>query len=226
MAAHASDYFVHSTIRRPPESFDFPCIVIVEGVDDCWFIGKILEDQDVDPSIVRVVPAQGVDQIAGVLELIFKSRPFKQRSIRKCAIIFDSDEDPTSVMRDIHNVMIAFNAPTPNHNEIVPSSGCTFGIFTMPGSGRTGDLERLCWETVISNPMPKSIEDFLNNVEFQGKYSLDKRWKRLVQCYLAMVPGELARGAGRGYAVGHFDRTAQPLLEIQQFLSSLLNERQ
>jgi predicted ATP-dependent endonuclease of OLD family len=199
------------------------CVIFVEGQDDVFFLSAILEEINADPKTVGIVEVGGKENFRPRLSTFLKSSSFTQKIVNTIAIVCDADSDPIKVETSISAVFTDAGYPALKlGTHILSAAGTKVGLFTMPNSTNTGDLEKLCIDTVTGHPLEKGAEDFIAQAEkiaLEGEKKLKgSRHKRKAQVFLAGLPNDVVRGAGRGYAIGCFDVAHGALEPIRSFL--------
>lgn len=200
-----------------------PCVVFVEGQDDAFFLSALLAEIAADPLTFGIVQVKGKEKFPAHLGGFFKSPNFTQGVTKTVLIVCDADGDPKKVEAQIGAVLTAAQQPFVSLGQYVTNAkGVKIGLFTMPNTTTPGDLESLCLETVADHPVAQTAESFIAVAEAaavaDGKKLNGSRHKRKAQVYLAGMPNEPVRGAGRGYALGCF-RAGHPALEpLRAFL--------
>lgn len=198
-------------------------LIFVEGQDDAYFLSALLTEIGADPKTTGIVEVEGKENFPTRLKLFLKSPSFTQGVNRTIAIVCDADSNPKRVETEINAVFALMQQPTVVLGEYVTNGkGVKIGLFTMPNPTATGDLESLCLDTVAGHPLEQSAELFMATAETtavsDGKKLNGSRHKRKAQVFLAGMPNDLVRGAGRGYASGYFCVGHKALDPLKNFL--------
>lgn len=199
-------------------------VLLVEGPDDAYFFDAILTDIGASPAKVGINYLSGRDNFDSDLGVFLKSSPFKHGAVNTYAIVIDADTDPARAIADAHAVLKKYREPTPSSGSFVSApSGRQgrVGLLLLPSGNEKGDLEEVCLRTIPNDPLYIRVNAFLSETISLGG-EIDHLSKRKVQTYLANKHGELCRGPGRAFSLGHFDRAHQSLLTVQQFCRDLL----
>lgn len=199
------------------------CVVFVEGQDDAVFLSTLLDEINADPEKIGIVEVEGKENFPPRLRSFLKSSNFTQGVVKTIAVVCDSDENPKSIEQQISDALVASGQPEiVLGGYIAGDRGVRFGLFTMPDPVSQGDLEKLCLDTVMGHPLEGSAEVYISSAE---KFAHDSRvrlngsrHKRKAQVFLAGVPNEVVRGAGRGFANGCFDISHEALNPLREFL--------
>lgn len=199
------------------------CVIFVEGQDDAFFLSAILEEMHADPEKIGIVQVEGKENFPPRLKTFLKSSNFTQGIVQTIAIVCDADADPNRVQTDLSAVFTGSGQPVLLLGDYVTNgNGTKIGLFTMPNSTTSGDLEKLCLDTVVGHPLEEGAEEFITTAEGiangSGANLSGSRHKRKAQVFLAGMPNEVVRGAGRGYAVGCFDDGHAALAPLRAFL--------
>lgn len=198
-------------------------LIFVEGQDDAFFLSALLNEIGADPSKTGIVEVEGKENFSTRLKMFLKSPNFTQGVNRTIAIVCDADGNPNKVEADINAVLtFAKQPPVTLGGYVSNQKGIKFGLFTMPNPTTPGDLESLCLDTVAGHPLEQSAETFMAAAETDaannGKKLNGSRHKRKAQVFLAGMPNEVVRGAGRGYACGYFCTNHNALQPLKSFL--------
>lgn len=206
---------------------DLPCIIFVEGQDDAYFLSSLLEEIGAKPTEVGIVGVDGKENFSSHLRGFLKSPNFTQGKVKSVAIICDADSCPLKAEASIAAIFKAAGQPVIKLGTYVTNAtGVQIGLFTMPNTSSSGDLEKLCLDTVEGSPLEQKAEAFIAAAESDAAASgtnlNGSRHKRKAHVFLAGQPGELVRGAGRGYSLGLFPRDHHSLNPLRAFLAATL----
>ncbi len=178
-----------------------------------------------DPLKTGIVEVQGKENFSSHLQMFFKAPSFTQGINRTVAVVCDADDDPKKREAEINVVLTSAQQPNVTlGNYVTNAKGVRIGLFTMPDQATSGDLESLCLDTVADHPLALGAEEFMASAETiataDGKKLNGSRHKRKAQVFLAGMPNDVARGAGRGYAKGHFGTGHAALEPLKNFLQA------
>jgi hypothetical protein len=206
---------------------DRESIIFVEGVDDAYFISTLLLELQADEDKVGILKVDGTGNFPRALRAYFKSPNFSQGKNKSIAIICDADENPNYIKSEINIAFQQASQPALiNGNHVVNEKGLKFGLFLMPDSTNTGDLELLCLSTVEGSTIEQYSENFISeaysHATSQQKTVTGSRNKRKAQVYLAGISHVLSRGAGRGFSTDCFDKAHSNLNPIREFLEKTI----
>ena len=200
-------------------------VIFVEGDDDASFLETLLENVNADPAKVGIVSVGGNAKFYSELQTFTTKNPsFTQRHTKRFAIVCDADDNPHEVEKKINTSLQNVSKDRIASGEwVAGKGGIAIGLFVMPRTGFTGDLEKLCLDTVCGNTIEAAAENFIaaaENTAAQNKTPLHgSRHKRKAQVFLAGTPGELCRGAGRGFRNGLFNAKHEALQPLMDFLA-------
>ena len=93
-----SKYYEKDNLRQNRE-----CVIILEGIDDIFFISKLIENLDANPNYVGLVQVGGTTRFKERLELFFKQPHFTQGKNKSVAIICDSDNNHLKKQNNQHH---------------------------------------------------------------------------------------------------------------------------
>lgn len=197
-----------------------PKVILVEGQDDSFFFGHLLENLGANKESIGIISITGHSQLSENLVSLKKSSLFVQGKVTRIAVALDADTDSASALDRIHTAYRACDFPTPAHSHFTAnSSGIEFGAYVIPSHPGTDDLERLCLDTIPNNPLLGSARTFLTKMENDFGVPTAKRYKRLAQIFLALQNIE-TRGVGRSF-IDVFDINHESLNGIRDFVGRL-----
>ncbi|WP_371259412.1 DUF3226 domain-containing protein [Acidiphilium sp. PM] len=194
----------------------------VEGIDDCWFLGSIFSEMELDPTRVLIISVGGQDNFAEYFQLFRKHSKYKNGTIKSIAILCDADDSFSGKTNRMNAIFSSVSWPKMTHAKPIPGVR-KFGLFIFPEDGQDGDLEHLCLQTVIETDIGELSSDTINRAQQIHGLSLNNLSKRQSQTYLAISSGNLCRGVGRGFADGRFNRNHEKLKPIRIFISEMVN---
>lgn len=202
---------------------DKECVIILEGMDDIYFIKKLLSNLSADHQKIGLVQVGGTPRFEKQLNFFFKSANYTQGKIKSIAIICDSDDSPQKITKSIHCALKAANEPTPHSgSHITNTKGIKIGFFTLPQPEVRGDLEKLCLESVKDNELAIAAKKYIAEAKGIAQKNATTMagsiYKREAQVYLGGVPNAQSRGAGKGFYDGHFDVNHPNLNPLKRFL--------
>lgn len=204
------------------------CVILLEGLDDIYFISKLLLELKANPDEVGLMHVEGNSNFSSRLPLFFKKSPgFTQGKNQSVAIICDADDSYQEAKKKINEALREGGQPTlDSGTHVTNSRGIKIGLFIMPEPDQIGDLEKLCLSTVNGSALEKEAEKFIAAAEVNAvttKISLNgSRYKRKAHVYLAGIPARVVRGAGMGYKEEFFDNTHTALDPIKDFLRNTI----
>jgi hypothetical protein len=208
-------------IKGPPTQLDRASVLLVEGTDDAFFFETILAQLRADPARVAIAIIGGKDNLTSELGAFIKSSAFVSGVIHSYAIIVDSDADPVASLRKVHAALGKYNQPKASVATIDATSQPKVGVYLIPSGTESGELETLALKTVDGAPVMPHLQTFLKEAQSISG-NLDKIYKRSAQAFLAVQPGELCRGTGRGFSNGHFPLADPCLDDIKRFVTELI----
>jgi hypothetical protein len=170
---------------------------------------------------VAIIPLKGKDKLARNIELLVASNAFKTKKLLRYAVVRDGDLDPAVALTNVQDTLEKFGEPRTPHAQYVPNSvGIDVGTFIIPSATIAGDLERLCLDTIPGDPIVSEVKVFYDKItSIHGQ--LPNRFKRLAQIYLAFRQ-EDARGVGRAFHLGVFEKIHPSLDDVRAFLIGLM----
>lgn len=201
-----------------------PKVLLVEGTDEAFFFDRLLQDMAADPEKIRIFPTGGKDNLHGSLGGFVKSAPFRAGVVTAYAIVQDADSDPNISLNAIHGALRGHAEPTPANRTFEPAVQPPLhhvGIFLLPPSGRSGNLDTLCLNTLDAAPLLACVDAYIECANGAGAMLASDLDKRRTQVYLASR-AELCRGAGRGYSLGYFDANHASLEPLKAFIGTLI----
>jgi hypothetical protein len=194
-------------------------VVIVEGKDDGAFFDHLLTLIGADPGSVGVIATSGNSKLKSNLEALKRSRAFASGIVENIGVIQDSDVDPSSALAALHEALAAVDFPTPNHAAF--SAGIPrVGVFLLPSAASTGDLERVCLETIPEDARKVAATAFFDMADAEfGPFN--HKTKRAAAIFLTLVH-EDTKGVGNAFSQGVFDAEHPSLADLKAFLSELI----
>ena len=201
------------------------CVIFVEGVDDAYFLSKLLAEIGADPSKNGIVEVGGKTNFSSRLRAFLKSSNFTRGVIKRLIIVCDADANATAAHGSIRDTLQNAGQPAIEQNSFATNeTGITIGIFAMPNGQDAGDLESLCLDTVAGTELAAAADSYMQAAvdiaQSKRKVMTGSLTKRKAQIYLAGFPDDLCRGAGRGYSIGAFDNSHVALAPLKAFLTS------
>lgn len=207
---------------------DRDTVLFVEGPDDATFLEELLTLLKANPSKVGILTVGGNANFGTELnEFITLNPAVTQRRVKRIAVVCDADDNPGQIELLINNSLNPISGGyIASGTWIAGVSGIQVGLFIFPAPGIPGDLDKLCLDTVVGTSVEIAAENFINAAEGlatkNGVKLSGSRYKRKVQAFLAGSPGELSRGAGRGFRNGLFNASHIALDPLRGFLAMTL----
>lgn len=200
-------------------------VFFVEGTDDATFLEELLGSLGADPMKVGIVTVGGNTKfVQEISAFVSKNPAITQGRIKALGVVCDADSNPAATEVGMNEALEQLTGMhVPSGGWIDGARGIKVGLFVMPSPGEAGDLEKLCLDTVAGHPVEAAAENFVKTAEGlaqeNGALMPGSRFKRKAQVFLAGLPGELSRGAGRGFANGLFDSAHPALSPLKSFLT-------
>lgn len=200
---------------------DAETVILVEGVDDGYFLDEVLASIGANPSQVGVCLADGKEKMHVLLKAVLKSPSFTTGKIRRYAVIRDVDDSVQTCLNECQRLFTDAGEPCPAPNDFsVRSDGRSIGLFLLPNATSAGSLETLALQTVSGTPLLSATDSYLSSAVAHGG-SNDHIDKRRMQAFLASWAKPLCNGVGWATRKGHFDVSAPELGELKVFLTDL-----
>lgn len=201
-------------------------MLIVEGMDDAYFLDRILALENADPAIVRVVYAKGDSKIGTAAEGIVKSRDYVTGVTTQIALMRDADGNPSQSLSTVQAAFTDLGLHAPAHGQFSICNHESFdrrtGVWVVPSDVQAGMLETVLLQTVQTDTRFLVVQSALQQIEAHRGSALDRRDKRLMRLFLAVGDHD-CMGAGRAFNLGAFDADDPLLADIRQFVRDFLN---
>lgn len=198
------------------------CVFIVEGEDDGVFLEHILSLKGSNPEKIEVQYVKGISKIAPYLSALAKSPPVTSGAIKKICIIVDADTDFESAQNSVNNWLVAAGLPNVESGKIESRGGIEVGLYLLPNSNETGELEDLIISSLSSDGRIVSAIEVVES--FEDKSSpFKKKSKRIIQVALGISAVDLCAGAGRGIRNGAFDIELKDVPGLDEFIDKFLS---
>jgi hypothetical protein len=192
----------------------------VEGIDDAYFLDRILELQKADESRVGIIYLEGQGKLDENVKQLTRSAAMTREVIKRYAIITDSDADPGGTLREIHKVLARYGQPQPAHG-MCNGAAPAVGLFLIPSASEDGNLEKLLLSTIDKDGKLIYVRKFSDDL--QASFGqLDDQEKRLSRIYLDCCDGHY-RGAGRAFSAGKFEAGHAALDALKRFVTLMVS---
>lgn len=200
---------------------DAETVILVEGVDDGYFLDTVLTSIGSNPDKVGVCLADGKDKLPILLKAVLKSPWFTSGKIKRYAVVRDVDESVLTCMEECRKLFSDAGEPFPEANSFsLRSDGRSNGLFLMPSAASIGSLETLALQTLGQSPLLGATDAYLASSVAHGG-SADHLDKRRMQAFLASSANPLCNGVGWATRNGHFNINAPELNTLKDFLMRL-----
>lgn len=196
-------------------------VFIVEGEDDGVFLEHLLSLKGEDPSKIEVQYVKGIAKIAPYLSALAKSPPLTSGAIKKICIIVDADTNFESAQQSANSWLRDAGLPAAESGKIENNGSIEVGLYLLPNSKETGELEDLIISSLSSDERISSAIEMVDR--FNDKSSpFKKKPKRILQVALAVSSTDLCAGAGRGIRNGAFSIDLNSVSDLDKFLTDFL----
>lgn len=196
-------------------------LIAVEGVDDAIFISELLSKIGADNEKIGIVDVGGNNNYFEFIRQFFKSPGFTSKKNRSLSIICDADEDHHISASKIQNAFSASGYKGVTIGELTETKEFKIGLFVLPNCTSSGDLEKLCLDTVSGSELVVEAKAYIEKAIAQHGYLNGSMYKRIAQVYLAGMKNSLCRGAGFAFKDGHFDSNHAALYPLTNFLGQI-----
>jgi hypothetical protein len=177
-------------------------LVLGEGKDEERFIGWLLSKLRQTDS--QVLSYGGKSRLREFVKGLISSRGFER--VQRLVITRDADQSPDSAFQSVCDALKGAALPCPSSPDTLSDAGARglrVGVLILPGEGRTGALEDLCFDVVGSDSAVGCVETFLSCLGERGVALQESRLgKARMQVWLASreQPGlRLGEAAEAGY---------------------------
>ncbi|NSW55236.1 MAG: hypothetical protein HPY44_04440 [Armatimonadetes bacterium] len=196
-------------------------ILIVEGTHEQAFIEALLKvRQDDTDSPIDVLPLGGKTKLALTLEGLGEDPSFldlykaQDSPPARLGILRDADNDPEAAFQSVCQALQNARFPYPGkpgefvEGEFVLTETMLLpvrvGVYIMPGAGKQGALEDLCWQAVKTTPQAACAEQFLDCLRERGVFATPEHTlcKARAHAYIAAQADpevHVGTAAKRGY---------------------------
>lgn len=194
-------------------------VFFVEGIDDAFFMDRLLRETKVSPARVGIVYLEGRDNLERNLRIFLRTRPVAQGDVRRYALVLDADDDPEKTVSRVHASLSKHNQPTPSHGALAGGSP-EVGLFVIPSASEDGNLEKLLMSTISTDQKFIFVDKFFRDIQ-NAFHKLDEPYKRLSRIYLDCCHGHF-RGAGRAFHAGSFNGDHYALGALRAFVATVI----
>jgi hypothetical protein len=177
-------------------------LVLGEGKDEERFIGWLLSKLGQTDS--QVLSYGGKYRLREFLKAVVSSRGFE--GVQRLVITRDADQSPESAFQSVCDALKGAALPCPSLPDTLSDAGARglrVGVLILPGAGRMGALEDLCFDVVGADPAAGCVAAFLSCLGERGIALQQSRLgKARMQAWLASreQPGlRLGEAAEAGY---------------------------
>lgn len=190
---YGGNFFDRKHQRQDRES-----IVLVEGVDDAYFLDHLLSEIAADPQKVGICHVGGTSKFEEFLAAVLKSSAFVTGQVTRYVIVRDADDNAECAQLETHKILQNLGEPEPTAGAFAARpDGRKVGLYIFPEPGMAGDLEMLCMSSLVTDARAIKVVSHIDEIE-KDFGALDKRSKRLVQSYLAAAADPICSGVGGG----------------------------
>lgn len=197
-------------------------IIAVEGNDDAILISNLLEKIKANPEKIGIIDVGGNSNFQSFLSSFFLSPGYTSRQNKSLSIICDADNNLAGRVDEINLALSAKRQPKLEVGHIIESEKIKLGLFVFPDGKNSGDLEKLCLDTVSEHEIHIEASRFIDHAEkYAGGALSGSRFKRVAQVYLAGMKASLSRGAGHGFRDGYFNDSHEALQPLLKFLRQI-----
>ena len=196
-------------------------VFIVEGLDDAFFLDKILAEASANSADVGTTSLDGKDNLEARLSLFLRGSPVTRGITKNYALVLDADTDAQATARNAQALLRKLGQPCPSHGNI-DGEDVKVGLFVLPSGNDDGNLEKLLLSTIGNDQKFIAVRKFFDDI--QATFSLlDEPDKRLSRIYLDCSPGH-HRGAGRAFSSGSFDASHSVLQPFKDFVLRMVQK--
>ena len=200
-----------------PQEIAKPVQLLVEGENPRGFFEALLLHLGLAEA-VQVQNFGGVDGLRGFTKALARTPGIA--TIEAIGCIRDAEAAAPAAPQSVRHAFRAAGWPEPEEAGLVAGRQPRVGLFLLPGSGRPGMLETLCWEAVSEDPAAPCVGSFM---ECLGERRIEVRNpdKAKVQAFLASreaVDGRVGIAARKGYWPFH----SQAFSPLKNFVTALV----
>ncbi|MBQ0929233.1 DUF3226 domain-containing protein [Ideonella alba] len=213
--------------------FDREAIIIVEGKDDIFLIGKLLERMGASPERFGIAEIDGYPNFQPFLKMLTLGSSFTTGRVKSVAVILDADENFGGRRKEVCEVFRQFGWDLSEDSRATINRSATdqvnIYLFLYPDNRSSGDLESLLLGTLESDPVKDSAQQHIGGsfavAQTRGESLKGSITKRVAQAYLAGRAKDLCNGAGMAAARAvAFDLDSAALQPLCRFLRDMHDE--
>lgn len=179
-------------------SIDKTRLLVVEGPDDEKFFYGLFKAISL-PNI-QIIPIHGKDKLRPSIEAIRNLPNFE--IVDRLGVIRDADTSSKNTFHSICDALSAVDLPRPKRVGVPFGRNPRIGVYILPGRGKSGMLEDLCFSSVEDQPQSACVAEFLKCIKRKKGKQPSPLAKAKIQAYLASLPKpglRLGEAAEKGY---------------------------
>lgn len=200
-----------------PTQIAKPVQLLVEGKTPQTFFQAFVAHLDLTRS-VQVQDFGGVDELREFTKALARTPGIT--TIEAIGCIRDAEAAAPAAQQSVRHAFRAAGWPEPGQAGRIAGTQPRVGLFLLPGSGRPGMLETLCWEAVSEDPAAPCVGSFMECLG-ERRIEVKNPDKAKVQAFLASreaVDGRVGIAARKGY--WPFD--SQVFSPLKDFVTALV----
>ena len=177
-----------------------PLLLLVEGRDDYWFFGRIIEKRlgigDFRRSDVQIIEFAEESKLGVLLEnTIVPAIRTSSLDVQAIGVVRDADDSYPSAFQSVQGSLQNAGLPVPNAplesaNGALPGGGnITVVTYVMPNNACEGNLETLCLSAISHAQAMICVDSYIDCLKSNGLIPKYERKARL-HAFLAANPDD------------------------------------
>lgn len=199
--------------------FERSCLVLVEGIDDQFLIGKIAEREGIED--VQVHDMKGNTNWPDALRAIVTDASFKS-NVASLGLVRDADSNPEGCWSSCKSAVEGAGLVTAARPVLISDAAPRVGIFVVPSATQTGALEELCLASFPANRL-NCVDEYFECIG-RNRHATAPSSKAKVQVYLAGLGSE-RRTIAVAVQAGSIDLAHAAFADLRSFLNALCVKR-
>ncbi|EHD20717.1 hypothetical protein BrE312_1302 [Brenneria sp. EniD312] len=200
-------------------------LLLVEGKDEEGFFEALCDFLGIGD--IKIIKTNGKERFKPEFDAIINAPGFE--IVTSLGIVRDADNTMAGAISSINSSLKKHNMPQPQgHNTFSSNEKIKVGIFIAPGFQDNGMLENLVLETVLTHPVKKFSDKYIDDLKGNLAPTVDdcqynfprNEHKARLHSFLAGME-HYVPSLGIAAQKGYFNLASESLNDISHFLRSL-----
>lgn len=192
-----------------------PKQLLVERKSDMLFFHRLLAALDIPDIEVKYFGSK--NNLRTYLSTFLALSDFQ--SVVSLGIVRDADDSAQAAFQSVCSTLNHFDLPMPQQPELLSVTLPRVGVYIMPGNRRSGNIERLCVESVTDDAAMPCVDAYLNCLNNANALHTNE-WKSRCFAFIASRKEPEAK-LGEAAKFGYWPWDSQAYDRIKTFLQAL-----